>query len=121
MAYSSSSASVTFCYTYSDPWGESLLTSVSNRKGRFVGTMLADRLTRIEEMLVSTPSAAGKPEEEVDQLDERWGVHLLDWTPEVGLVKKNYPPRNGMNLFEFIRAFGMNEDMKLIKQKQQHL
>lgn len=31
--------------------GQSLLSSVSNRKGRFIGTMLADRLAQIEEML----------------------------------------------------------------------
>lgn len=44
--------------------GQLLLVSVNNRKGRFIGTMLADRLTKIEEML-TVPDA----EQAVDDLD----------------------------------------------------
>lgn len=44
--------------------GQSLLSCVSNRKGRFVGTMLADRLTKIEEMLTVQDA-----EQVIDDLD----------------------------------------------------
>ncbi|CAE7192925.1 CPK2 [Symbiodinium natans] len=48
--------------------GASLLQSVSNRKGRFVGTMLAERLERIEAILQSSvqedPQADELPEED---------------------------------------------------------
>ncbi|CAJ1361983.1 unnamed protein product [Effrenium voratum] len=49
--------------------GQPLLASVSNRKGRFIGTMLADRLGQIEELLFAATEPA-----EVDELKEEDGT-----------------------------------------------
>jgi len=50
--------------------GAALLQSVSSRKGRFVGTMLAERLEKIEEILQSAIQAPPEPEAENLEEDE---------------------------------------------------
>merc|ERR1719446_315383 len=62
--------------------GASLIQSVQNRKGRFVGTMLADRLTKIElalnEAMHKQHAKAGEEDDEEEEKPTDQEVQLVE-------------------------------------------